>query len=410
MTNTASPVAGVSRGILFLMSLATALAVSGNSFAQPLLALFTRELGVSDDQAALIMTAGQLGYAAGLALLLPLADLVERRRLATGMFAATALFLALSGSATGGTMLVITTCLSALTSVVAQVIVTYAAAVAAPEHRGSVVGTVMTGLLLGGLLSRTAAGAVADLSGWRVVYWVAALLTAAMAVTLWRSLPPLRTSVGLSYTGILRSTFSLFRTEPLLRSRAVIGACSLASMNCFWTVVSFLLSGQGWSELRIGLLGLLGVAGAMAMNLGGRLADRGHAQRVAAVAGSLLLLAWLPLWLGESSAVLLIVGILLLLIGTQGLLSSNMNTIYSLRPELRNRLNSAFMTCYFIGGAAGAALAGRAWSAVGWAGVSALGALLAAVALSAWAAERWTVTATPAHRARLAETLRATAS
>ena len=182
---------GLSRGLLFLMSVATGLAVAGNYFAQPLLDLIGRELEIGPSRAALVVTAAQIGYALGLILLVPLGDLVERRRLAMSLYAATAVFLLVSANAPNGTVLLASTALTALTSVGAQVVVPFAATLAAPAERGRVVGTVMTGLMLGLLLARTASGALSELGGWRTVYWVSAVLMASMAVLLRVFLPRL---------------------------------------------------------------------------------------------------------------------------------------------------------------------------------------------------------------------------
>ncbi|MDP9847475.1 MFS transporter [Streptosporangium lutulentum] len=232
--------APLSRGLLLLMAAATGLSVANNYFAQPLLDLLGRELQLSTTMAGMIVTAAQVGYGLGLILLVPLGDLVERRRLAVVLYAATAVFLLVSATAPNGALLLAGTVLTAFTSVAAQVVVPYAATLAAPGQRGRVIGTVMTGLMLGALLSRTVSGGLAELGGWRTVYWVSAILVAGVTVLLWRFLPPLHTPVGLSYPELLRSTIALFRHEPVLRWRAGIAALSLASFNVLWTAVSVL--------------------------------------------------------------------------------------------------------------------------------------------------------------------------
>jgi predicted MFS family arabinose efflux permease len=377
------------RGLLLLMSVATGLSVAGNYFAQPLLDLIGRELRLGTTMAALVVTAAQVGYALGLMLLVPLGDLVERRRLAVTLFGATAAFLVLTALAPNGSVLLLGTALTALTSVAAQVVVPYAVTLAAPEQRGRVVGTVMTGLLLGGLLARTASGALSELGGWRTVYWVNAVLMIGVAGLLWRHLPPLHTPAGLPYPALLRSTFALFRTEPLLRWRAGIAALSLASFNTLWTAVTFLLAGTyGWSEAAIGLFGLVGVAGALSTLAAGRLADRGHVQWLTGAGTALLALSWVAIGAGGASLGWLIGGVLILNVAQQTLLNANQNVLYALRPEIRNRLNSAFMTAFFAGGAAGSALTSIVWVSAGWTGVSVLGGSLAAGTFVLWALER----------------------
>src|SRR5690606_26398586 len=359
----------LSRGLLLLMSAATGLAVSGNYFAQPLLDLIGQELRLGPSLAALTVTAAQAGYALGLILLVPLGDLMERRRLAVALYAATALFLLVSAAAPNGTVLLASTALTALTSVATQVVVPFAATLADPAERGRVVGTVMTGLMLGLLLARTASGALADLGGWRTVYWVSAALMARMAVLLRISLPRLGgDGERLSYAGLLRSTLAMFRYEPLLRWRAGIGALSMASFSVLWTSLTFLLAGPyGWSESAIGLVGLIGVAGAVTATVAGRLADRGLVQVVSGAGTILLVASWLALGAGASSLFWLLAGVLVLDLAHQAVLNSSQNVIYALRPEARNRINSAFMTAFFAGGAVGSALTSVIWVHGGWA-------------------------------------------
>ena len=390
------PDRGMSRGLLLLMSVATGLAVAGNYFTQPLLDLIGRELRLGPSVAALTVTAAQGGYALGLILLVPLGDLVERRRLAVSLYAATAVFLLVSATAANGTVLLASTALTALTSVGAQVVVPFAVTLAAPAERGRVVGTVMTGLLLGALLARTASGALSELGGWRTVYWVNAALMALMAVLLRAFFPRLGGDGDgdrLSYRGLLRSTVMMFRYEPLLRWRAGIAALSMASFNVLWTALTFLLvrSPYDWSESAIGLFGLVGAAGALTATVAGRLADRGYVQIVTGAGTVLLVASWMTIAAGARSLVWLLVGVIVLDLAHKAVLNSNQNVIYALRPEARNRINSAFMTSFFLGGAVGSAVTSAVWSHGGWTGVCVVGAAFAAGTVALWVLERITV-------------------
>lgn len=376
------------------MSVATGLAVAGNYFAQPLLDVIGGELGIGPSMAALVVTAAQVGYALGLILLVPLGDLLERRRLAVSLYAATAVFLLVSATAPNGTVLLISTALTGLTSVGAQVVVPFAATLADPAERGRVVGTVMTGLMLGLLLARTASGALSELGGWRTVYWVSAALMTLMAVLLRIFLPRLGgDGARLSYAGLLRSTLAMYRHEPLLRWRAAIGALSLASFSVLWTALTFLLarSPYDWTESAIGLVGLVGAVGALTATVAGRLADRGHVQRVTGVGTVLLVASWTALAAGANSLLWLLVGVIVLDLAHQAVLNSSQNILYALRPEARNRINSAFLTAFFAGGAVGSALASVVWVYGGWTGVCVLGAILSAGTVALWVLERATV-------------------
>jgi predicted MFS family arabinose efflux permease len=381
-------------GLLLLMSVATGLAVAGNYFAQPLLDVIGGELGIGPSMAALVVTAAQVGYALGLILLVPLGDLLERRRLEVSLYAATAVFLLVSATAPNGTVHLISPALTGLSSVGAQVVVPFAATLADPAERGRVVGTVMTGLMLGLLLARTASGALSELGGWRTVYWVSAALMALMAVLLRIFLPRLGgDGARLSYAGLLRSTLAMYRHEPLLRWRAAIGALSLASFSVLWTALTFLLarSPNDWTESAIGLVGLVGAVGALTATVAGRLADRGHVQRVTGVGTVLLVASWTALAAGANSLLWLLVGVIVLDLAHQAVLNSSQNILYALRPEARNRINSAFLTAFFAGGAVGSALASVVWVYGGWTGVCVLGAILSAGTVALWVLERATV-------------------
>ncbi|MEO3889989.1 MFS transporter [Nonomuraea sp. B5E05] len=394
MTTTPHRDGGLSHGLLLLMSVATGLAVAGNYFAQPLLDLIRQDLRLGPSLAALTVTAAQAGYALGLILLVPLGDLMERRRLAVALYAATAVFLLVSATAADGTVLLVSTALTGLASVGAQVVVPFAATLAAPAERGRVVGTVMTGLMLGLLLARTASGTLSELGGWRTVYWVNAVLMALTAVLLRTFLPRLGGDGGrLTYPQLLRSTLAMFRYEPLLRWRAGIGALSLASFSVLWTALTFLLVGSPyeWTESAIGLFGLVGVAGALTATVAGRLADRGLVQIVTGAGAVLLAVSWLAIAAGARSLVWLLAGVIVLDLAHQAVLNSSQNVIYALRPQARNRINSAFMTSFFVGGATGSALTSVVWVHGGWTGVCVLGAALSAGTVVLWALERITI-------------------
>ncbi|MBO8191305.1 MFS transporter [Streptomyces oryzae] len=378
------------RGLLVLMAVATGLSCAGNYFAQPLLDLITRDLHIGTTLAGLLVTASQAGYALGLLLIVPLGDILDRRRLSVGLLAATALFLALTAAAPNGPLLLAGTVAVALTAVGAQVVVGYAAALVPDEARGRAVATVMSGVLLGGLLARTVSGALASLGGWRTVYWVSAIPVAAMAVALHRRLPRVRSTARLSYPALLRSSLTLLREEPLLRRRSLLGGLCLASFSVQLTALTFLLASPpfNWSEAAIGLFGLLGALGVLAMSFAGRLGDRGFVQYVTGSGIVLLGGGWLVLLAGERSLLWLSVGVVALSVGQQAVLNSSQTVLYALRPEARNRLNSVFMTSFFIGGATGSALTAFVWTRAGWSGVCLLGASLAAVALAVWGLER----------------------
>ncbi len=388
--NAAEPSPGISRRLLFVFALSCGLVVANLYYAQPMLAVMARDFHTSSDAVGQIVTLTQIGYAAGLLLLVPLGDLLDRRRLVVRVLLATAAALTISAMAPSLDVLIAASLLVGLTSVVVQVLVPFAASLANNAERGRVVGTVMSGLLIGVLLSRTFAGLVSQVFGWRAVYGIAAALMVLLIVVLRSELPqPPKMPVTLSYGQLLRSVGTLMRTEPLLRRRSLYGALAFAAFSVLWTSIAFLLVRPPYSygQAVIGLFGLVGAAGALTASIAGRWSDRGWAR--AATGGFLLvaLVGFVFIWLGQSSLVALLVGIVLLDLGAQGTQVTNQGEIYRLHPEARSRITTAYMVSYFIGGSVGSATSAVVYAHYGWAGVSLLGAAFIATALVFWLTE-----------------------
>ena len=383
MTKTAQ---GLSPALILLMSVATGLAVASNYYAQPLLDTIARAFDLSASSAGFIVTSAQLGYAAGLLFLVPLGDMFERRMLIVSMTLLAAGGMLITASSQSLTMMIIGTALTGLFSVVAQILVPLAATLASPEKRGKVVGTIMSGLLLGILLARTVAGLLASLGGWRTVYWVASVLMVVMALALWRGLPKVKQENHLNYPQLLASVFSLFTQDKLLRTRALLGCFTFANFSILWTSMAFLLAAPpfNYSEGVIGLFGLAGAAGALGARPAGGLADKGKSHLTTSAGLILLLLSWAAIWYGHVSVLALIVGILVLDLTVQGVHITNQTVIYRVKPEARNRLTAGYMTSYFIGGAAGSLISASAWQHAGWSGVCAIGAIIATLNLLVW--------------------------
>lgn len=376
----------LSPALIVLMSIATGLAVASNYYAQPLLDTIAHAFSLSPGLAGFIVTAAQLGYAAGLLFLVPLGDMFERRGLIVLMTLLAAGGLLITAASQTLWMMILGTALTGLFSVVAQLLVPLAATLATPERRGRVVGTVMSGLLLGILLARTVAGLLADLGGWRTVFWVASVLMALMALALWRGLPKVQEKSTLNYPQLLRSVITLFTQDKLLRTRALLGCLTFANFSILWTSMAFLLASPpfNYSEATIGLFGLAGAAGALGARPAGSLADKGKAHLTTTVGLLLMLLSWGAVALGAHSVVALIVGILILDLTVQGVHITNQSVIYHTHPEARNRLTAGYMTSYFLGGAGGSLISASAWQHAGWYGVSAAGALVALLSLLVW--------------------------
>ena len=366
------------------MSVATGLAVASNYYAQPLLHTIGQQFSISNAAAGTIVTTAQLSYAVGLMLLVPLGDMFERRALIVLMNLLAAGGLLISAFASNIAVLILGTALTGMLSVVAQILVPFAATLAAPHERGKAVGTVMSGLLLGILLARTAAGALADVGSWRTVYWVAAILMLCMSAVLWRVLPRYQSPTAMSYPRLLGSILRMFVEEPLFRARSLIGGLLFAAFSMLWTPLTFLLSGPdyGFNNTTIGLFGLAGAAGAYAANRFGRLADRGLGNQATRIGLLLLLASWGLMAFGQASVIALLVGILIQDLAIQGVHVTNTSSLYRTRPEARSRLTAGYMTSYFIGGATGSLVSSWLYSHYGWPGVVTAGAVLAAITLA----------------------------
>lgn len=386
MATTAAPGTGrLSRRLVAVLAVATGTAVASNYYAQPLLPEISRSLHLSSAVSGLMVTAAQVGYALGLVFLLPLGDLLERRRLVVALAASSSIGLVLLGSAPVGVVLLPAAVLVGSLSVVAQIIVPFAATLAGEHERGRVVGLVMSGLLIGITLSRTVAGLLASAGGWRLVYFVAAGAMALQALVLARTLPPWKATTNLNFAGLLRSVWALYLTERVLRLRAAYGLLTFACFSVLWTSVAFLLAGTyHYGPAVIGLFGLAGAGGAAAATVAGRLSDRGWARWSTAATTGVLTLSWLVLWLGGRAVAALVIGIFLLDIGVQGVHITNQGAIYAVAPDARSRINSAYMTAYFAGGAAGSAVSAAVYSTAGWTGVCWVGFGFAALSFGIW--------------------------
>ncbi|MCR8692899.1 MFS transporter [Rhodococcus pyridinivorans] len=374
--------------VLLLMAVATGLCVGGNYFNQPLLDSIAEALDTSRSAAASTVTVAQVAYALGLLFLVPLGDMFPQRRLAVMLMLAAAAGQGLSGFAPNIGVLVVGTAIAGLFSVAAQVLVPFAATLATPESRGRAVGTVMSGLLVGILVARSVAGILAELGdSWTTVYRVSTVAMVIVALALWRVLPATPPVVRQGYGSTLRSLGTLIVTHPRLRSRTLLGGLGFASVGALFSTMAFLLSDPpfGLDDLQIGLVGLAGVAGAFAATAAGRLVDRGYGPPTTAVGVFTLIASWAALAAGGSSLLWFVVGMLVVDLALNLVHITNQNIVYALDPDARSRVNSVYMTGYFVGAASGSALGTMAWSAGGWTAVCVLGVGLAALAGVVWA-------------------------
>lgn len=375
--------------LVYVMAVACGMAVANLYYTQPLLHTLAQKFGTSEGTTGLIVTMTQLGYVMGLTLIVPLGDLLERRRLITVVSLGTAV--ALAGAAISpGIGWFLFACLAiGLTAVVAQVLVPFAAALAADAQRGAVIGRVMAGLLLGILLARTVSGFIADAYGWRAVFWLATVCMLVQSALLWRMLPQSQGGTRLCYPALIHSVFVLFREEALLRRRIVYGTFGFAAFSVFWTSIAFLLARPpyGYSDSVIGLLGLVGAAGALSASFAGQIHDRGNTRPATGILLALVVIAFVIMGVYSTHLAAIIIGVILLDVGQQGSHILNQSVIYTLNSEARSRITTAYMTCFFFGGVVGSASAGYMFEFGGWTGVMWLGGMFGGIAFLYWLTE-----------------------
>ena len=381
---TAAP--GVSRSMVVLLAAAVGAAVANRYYIEPLLSLVAGKLRVSDTAAGLLVTCAQVGYVLGLALLVPLGDLAERRRLITIMLLGAGVAAAACAAAPGLFALASALVVLGLCSVAAQILIPFAADLAAEHERGRVVGSVTSGLLIGILAARTVAGLAADVGGFRLTFALAAAVMITFAVILCRVLPSTPTVERRGYWALLGSVVELVAAEPVLRQRMILGLLQMAGFAVLWTPSAFLLSGPPYHyrTVTIGLFGLVGAAGVSCAPAAGRLADRGHGRLVLTGCLVITLVSWALLALGRTSLVALVAGIVLLDLGAQAAQVNHQSAIYALGPGVRSRLNAAYMVTFCLGGVLGSLTAATVYGVAGWTGTCLLGAGIAATALVVW--------------------------
>jgi predicted MFS family arabinose efflux permease len=376
------------RAPLPFLGLACAVGVSTINYNQPLLLEMSRTYGSTAGHTGFVAVATQVGYAAGLLFFVPLGDVLERRSLMMRLYGAVAVALLLVAIAPTLNWLIAGSVLIGLFASVTHVALPIAPDLVSHEQRGRAIGIVMTGLLLGILLARTFAGWVSGIHGWRWVFVVAAIINASFVPLMWKVMPALPPRQSLRYSEAMRSLWTLFRTQPLLRESSLIGALAFGSFSCFWTTLAFLLhSHYGLGAGVAGSFGIVGAAGALVAPLAGRLADKHGSRWVITVGLATLATSYLILW-GEESAPLstpvhlavLVLGVILLDTGAQLTQVANQTRIFGLDRSARSRLNTVYMTMYFSGAALGSALAAIAWVHWQWTGVSCLGICFVALA------------------------------
>lgn len=385
-----APHAQLSSRLTFLFAVAAGVGIGNLYWTQPLLNLIADDLRAATSTAGWLVTATQIGYAVGVLLLVPLGDVLDRRRFVPVMLLASAAALLLCALAPSIGVLLFALGVLGVTTISGQVLTPLAGDLAGDAHRGRIVGVVGSGTLAGILAARTISGFVAGAAGWRTLFGLAAVVAVLLAVLLHRAIPPLAPRTRMPYPRLIASVGAVLRRERAARWTLLLAATGFAAFSLFWTALTFLLSGPPfrYPVAVIGMFGLAGLAGVLSGLHGGRLHDRGWSLPATGVAWTLALGAFVvAAFVGRSVAPLIIVIIVIdVAFQTQALL--NRARLFALSHEARSRLNTALAAGNFVGAAIGSAAATALWSAGGWSAVTAAGAVLCCFALTVWAVGR----------------------
>ncbi|RAV08908.1 MFS transporter [Paenibacillus contaminans] len=385
----------LSSWIMFLLAAACGLIVANLYYAQPLVGPISIATGLTASTAGFIVTVTQIGYVVGLLFIVPLSDVIENRRLTLVMLMVAVGALLTAGLAPNAPLFFIASLFIGIASVAAQILVPFAAYLASEDQRGRVVGNVMSGLLLGIMFARPLASFVTSLWGWRAIFILSAIVISLLTALLSFALPIRKPFPAVRYKELVLSLGVILQQTPLLRRRALYQACLFGAFSLFWTVVPLHLADHfGMSQIGIAWFALVGVGGAIAAPIAGRLADKGWSKLLTGIAMIVAVLSFLLIHLFQGSSIfaliLLFVSAITLDMAVSGNLVISQRTIYSLGSEARGRLNGLFMAIFFVGGAIGSSLGGWSYTQGGWSFTSLIGTILPLLALVYFLTEKRT--------------------
>lgn len=381
--------------LIIIMAVASGITVANLYYIQPLLAVIAKNFNTAQVNVSFAATATQIGYAVGMLLILPLADIREKKSLILIMLGCSTVSLLVLAFSLNSTQLIIASFAVGFTSVVPQLIVPIAAQFADPKERGKVIGTVMGGLLFGILVSRTFSGIVGRFFGWRIVFFIAALFMILLAVFLNFKLPRCPSLSKMRYGQLFTSMAKLTHELPVLRESAINGGMMFAAFSVFWTTLSFLLAGPHYhlGADTAGLFGLAGVVGASVAPIAGRLADKRSPRFTISIGMGAITFSYICFILFGFKLAGLVAGVILLDLGVQSGQISNQARVHAISDEARNRINTVYMVSYFVGGSLGSFLGSVSYAWAGWSGVCIVGfatqAVAVAVHIIGWKNDKW---------------------
>lgn len=367
------------KALLWIMAIACGICAGANYYSQPLIHSIQVYFQAPESEVALTVTLAQVSYALGLLFIVPLGDILNKTKFIPGLMFLSALGLFICAFSTDLYMLWLGTVIAGLFSVAAQILIPFATMAVKPEKTGEVVGMLMSGLLVGILISTSLAGLLSNLFNWKLIYIVSGILMLIVAVVLNVRLPHVASS-KMSYASIFKSMAKLLQEERRLVYRALIGAFAFATMSILFSTIALLMTSSfQLSDVMVGFVTLVGVFGALSTKKIGKIADLGYTKAITWTGILILGLSWIFLYLGEQYLISYILGFGLMNLGLATVHTSNQNIIFRLRPDAKSRINSIYMTGYFIGGACGSALGIYAWHHGGWTMACLVGICLVAI-------------------------------
>lgn len=369
--------------ILWTLSIVAGISVANLYYNQPLLNMIRQELDVSEFTTNLIAMVTQIGYALGLLFVVPLADMYKRKKIIITNFSILTISLLSIALAPNIHVILIASLFTGICSMIPQIFIPIAAIYSKPKNKGRNVGLVVSGLLSGILVSRVISGLIGDLFGWREMYYIAAGLMVVCGIVVITVLPDIQPTFKGKYSELMKSLLSLLKEFPALRVYAVRSGLAFGSFLAMWSCLAFKMGQAPFfagSDV-VGMLGLCGMAGALSASLVGKYVKKVGVRRFNFWGCGLILLAWLLLYAGGNYYISIVAGIVIIDIGMQCIQLSNQSSIFELCPAASNRVNTIFMTTYFVGGSLGTFLSGTAWQLFGWAGTACVGVLLCCASL-----------------------------
>lgn len=374
---------GLPISILWSLAIIAGISVANLYYNQPLLSMIRHELGISEFKANLISMVTQIGYAIGLLFIIPLADLYQRKKIILSNFIFLIFSLLSIASGKNIHIILIASFVTGVCSVIPQIFIPIASQFSQPKHKGRNVGIVVSGLLTGILASRVISGFIGELFGWREMYYIAAGMMLICAITIVRLLPDIQPNFTGKYHDLMASIWTLLKKFPQLRIYSIRAALNFGSFLAMWSCLAFKMSQAPFfaNSDTVGMLGICGMAGALTASFVGKYVKKIGVRSFNFIGCGLILLSWLFLFVGANSYIGIIAGIIIIDIGMQCVQLSNQTSIFELAPQASNRVNTIFMTTYFIGGATGTFLAGTCWELYEWHGVICVGIVLTTISL-----------------------------